>query len=120
MVREPSPGDPGVMYDQRRPHSRPTRGPTAKPLLRCVHSHAMLLAIAGAGLLLTPLSPGIGWALIVSGLAILAMAAEGGSDRQPTQARAAAEGRASRPRDARAPRRGRADSRRRRIAGTAS
>ena len=75
MVRPTAPGDPGVMYEQPTIHGRGTRGQIAKLLARRARPCGIPLGIMAAGLVLTRVSPGIGWGLIVSGLAALARAA---------------------------------------------
>ena len=90
MAPVPSPGDPGVMNERGTPNGDGRHSRTATFLFRCVIRYGIPLGIAGAGLLLMPMSPGVGWGLIVSGLALLVTGFEAGSDRQPTQARIAA------------------------------
>ena len=74
-------GDPRVMVRQANERGRLPGGRSAKARLRSVRLFAIPLAIAGAAALLSRLSAGLAWGLIVCGIALLAIAAEARSGR---------------------------------------
>ena len=60
----------------------PTRVRTADPVLRRAARHAFPAGVVGAGILLIALSPGVGWALIVFGGWLAALALQGRTRRK--------------------------------------
>jgi hypothetical protein len=84
MVTAFDPRDPWAMYTQPTVRARFAGIRAPSTVLRWAGSYALPAGILGAGVLLTGPSAGIGWALIVFGAGLAAVAAEARSAAAPS------------------------------------